>query len=293
MGNGDSMKVVQTTIDGLIGRYHTLLFDAYGVLVNSRGAISGAAELIDMLNRTGKPYHILTNDASKLPSTAADWYKKLGLAIDSDRIITSGSLLVDHFKANGLVGKRCVVLGPDDSVRYAEIAGGLVVQPGETFDVAIIGDETGYPFVETVDTVLSELFRKIDRGEQTYLVQPNPDLIYPKDEYDFGMASECIALIFEAALKHRYPDRPDLRFDRLGKPYAPIFEKAFQKSGTKNMVMIGDQLETDIRGANDYGIDSALVGTGLANLEVSLPGDHPCPTFYMRSLLPKCVSSNI
>jgi ribonucleotide monophosphatase NagD (HAD superfamily) len=50
------------------------------------------------------------------------------------------------------------------------------------------------------------------------------------------------------------------------------------------MVMLGDQLDTDIRGANDFGLDSVLVTTGVgASTMPSLPG-HPRPTYRLRSL---------
>ena len=50
------------------------------------------------------------------------------------------------------------------------------------------------------------------------LILPNPDLIYPRGEHSFGIAAGGVALLFEAALRRRYPGRDDLAFVRLGKP---------------------------------------------------------------------------
>ena len=61
--------IPETDIETLIERYDTLLFDAYGVLVHAAGAMPGARALVQRLNR--KPYCVITNDASKLPETAA------------------------------------------------------------------------------------------------------------------------------------------------------------------------------------------------------------------------------
>jgi hypothetical protein len=44
------------TIAELIDRYAVLLLDAYGVLVHGGGALPGAVEFIERLNRSGKPY---------------------------------------------------------------------------------------------------------------------------------------------------------------------------------------------------------------------------------------------
>ncbi|MDP6666507.1 MAG: HAD-IA family hydrolase, partial [Dehalococcoidia bacterium] len=50
---------------------------------------------------------------------------------------------------------------------------------------------------------------------------------------------------------------------KLGKPYLPIFQEAARRAGSDHVVMIGDQLETDILGANRAGIASAVVTTGI------------------------------
>ena len=272
-----------TDVAGLLRRYEVLLLDAYGVLVNSAGALPGAAELVGQLNAAGKPYYILTNDASKLPTTAAARYQGYGLAIDAERIITSGLLLEQHFAAHHLAGARCVVLGTEDSRRYVERAGGEIVQPHESFDVLVVADEFGYPFLETVDLALSGLFRAIDRQRPVHLVLPNPDLIYPSPD-GFGIASGSIALVFEAALRLRYPHRRDLCFTRLGKPHAAMFTEALRRTGTRNMVMIGDQLEADIGGAHDFGLDSVLVDTGVNAPLFSAAPARLHPTYLLHSL---------
>jgi len=277
-------EIPETTIEELIPRYPVLLLDAYGVLVNDSSALPGAAGLIDELNRTGKPYYLLTNDASKLPQTAANRFQDYGLAIKPDRIITSGGLLKGYFKSHGLRKARCAVLGPDDSAQYVIEAGGTVVLPANGFDMVVIGDEAGFPFVETVDTVITELFHKVERRERFHLVLPNPDMIYPKADRGYGIASGSIALIIEAALRLRYPGRPHLCFERLGKPHAAIFQEALKRSGTREMVMIGDQLETDIRGANTFGLDSVLVDTGITDPTTADMPDQPRPTYRMHSI---------
>jgi HAD superfamily hydrolase (TIGR01450 family) len=278
-------KLQEITIDEVVNRYTVLLLDAYGVLVHTSGAIPGAAELINELNSSNKQYYVLTNDASKLPITAAERYQGYGLALEPERIISSGTLLKNYFSANNLIGARCVVLGPEDSVRYVELAGGRIVSCNDVFDVLVIGDETGFPFLETIDLILSSLFHKIDHNEDVHLILPNPDLIYPKADQNFGFASGSIALMFEAALNLRYPDLSNLRFARLGKPHLPIFTEALKRSGNRDMIMIGDQLETDIRGANAFGIDSALITSGVSAFGMTLLTEDLRPTYRMRSLM--------
>ncbi|MXX53476.1 MAG: HAD hydrolase-like protein [Dehalococcoidia bacterium] len=273
----------QTTFRELADRYSTILFDAYGVLAGSKSVEPEAPAAIELLHQLGKPYFVLTNDSSALAETRAASYKSLGLPIDESRIITSGSLLTGYFAEHDLAGSRCVVLGPPDSLRYVEVAGGCVVPCEEDFDVLVIGDQSGFPFLEAADTVLSALFRKIDARESVSLILPNPDLIYPEGD-GFGFASGSLALIFESALALRYPGRPDLRFTRLGKPHPAIYREAYSRSATMDMVMIGDQIETDIKGANDFGIASALISTGVSGYDVSQLPESERPDYLIESL---------
>ncbi len=274
----------ETTMERLIQIYDALLFDAMGVLVHREGPFPGVPELIGALNDRSRPYYVLTNDASKLPATLAERLQEFGLDVDADRIITSGSLLKNYFKEQKLEGARCLVLGPPDSARYVSDAGGRLVGPGEDFDALVIGDEEGYPFLETMDTVLTSLFKKADQGDAFHLIVPNPDLVYPKSDVTFGFASGTLAAMFESALRYRHPHGPEWRFARLGKPHTPIFNAALAKSGTRNMVMIGDGLQTDIRGANAAGFDSALVATGVSGGDLRDLPEEMRPTYFLKSL---------
>ncbi len=276
--------IPQITFPKLADRYSVILFDAYGVLAGSNFVAPEAPAAVQLLNRLRKPYFVLTNDASALPETRAASYKSMGLPIDPSRIITSGSLLSGYFAQNDLPGSRCVVLGPPDSARYVESAGGRVVPYPDDFDTLIVGDQSGFPFLEAADTVLSALFHKIDAGQSPRLVLPNPDLIYPEGD-GFGFASGAVAQMFESALALRYPNRPDLRFTRLGKPHPAIFEEALRRGGTMDMVMIGDQIETDIKGANDFGIASALISAGISSAyDASRLPQAERPDYHIRSL---------
>jgi HAD superfamily hydrolase (TIGR01459 family) len=272
------------TLEHLIERYPVFLLDAYGVLVNAHGALPGAVELLHRLDALGKRYFILTNDATKPPEVAAARYQGFGLPIEAEEIIASGSLLERHFQEQGLRGKRCRVLGPSGSLSYVIAAGGHIASEDDPFEVLVVADQEGFPFLATVDATLSALFARIDAEESIHLVLPNPDLIYPKPS-GYGITSGSIALLLESALRLRYPQRDDLRFTVLGKPQPALFLEAQRRCGHRNVVMIGDQLATDIAGANAAGIDSALLLGGVSGMPAALRADAPRPDYLLRSLL--------
>ena len=116
-------NIPRITFAELLERFEVLLFDSDGVLVRWPSAIPHAPEAIARLNALGKPYFVLTNDASQVAETRAARYAQLGLAIDPDKIISSGMLLKPWFEDQGLHGARCLVLGTEDSIKYVRDAG--------------------------------------------------------------------------------------------------------------------------------------------------------------------------
>ena len=120
-------SIPAVTSDELISRYDALLLDAYGVLVNKEGALPGAVELIATLNRLDKPYYLVSNTAAHLPDHASARYRRFGLDLAPERILTAGLLIRPYFEAQGYGGLRCAVLGPEDSFAYVEEAGAEAV----------------------------------------------------------------------------------------------------------------------------------------------------------------------
>lgn len=266
----------------LIERYELLLLDAFGVLVHSGGPMPGAAAFLEAVRAAGKRYLVVTNDASRLPETAVARLRGFGFPVDLEHIVSSGMLIEPCFRERGLGGARCLVLGPEDSVEHVRRAGGEIVPCAEDgeYDAVLVCDDAGYPFLGALDATITALFRLIDRGRVPALILPNPDIIYPRGEDAFGFTAGAAAMLIEAALARRYPDR-ELCFERLGKPHPPLFRAALERGGGGPAVMVGDQLETDIAGANRAGIDSALVTFGVSG-RVPESGEA-APTWMLES----------
>jgi len=275
-----------TSLDQILDRYEAVFLDAYGVLVHDTGPIPGAAQLIDRLESDGRPYFVLTNDASRSPAECSERYGRFGVSIPTTRIISSGSLIGEHFVENGLRSPRAIVLGGPSARTYVASLGARIVTPSPEaeFDVIIPCGMKGYDFLDQLDDTLSALFRALDNDRAVHLLLPNPDVIYPRGTRAFGFTAGGIALMLESALEVRSPGHGP-RFVSLGKPGAPIFEAAIERAKTSNAVMIGDQLGTDIAGARAAGIDAVLVTTGVAATPRRADLDPACaPTWLLHSL---------
>ena len=63
-----------------------------------------------------------------------------------------------------------------------------------------------------------------------------------------------------------------------GKPQKPLMQASIDRTGSKKPIVIGDRLDTDILGANNVGIDSLLVFSGvtsIAELINAVPNERP------------------
>lgn len=273
-----------TRLRDLLDRYDAILLDAYGVLCDSLGALPGAASLVAELDRRALPWAIITNDASRLPASVATRLTRFGVTVPASRVITSGALLAPHFRQRGLAGKRCVVLGTADSRTYVEEAGGVVVAPtlggdDPPIEVVVVCDDAIEPFLETIEATISAAVIALDAGVDLALILPNPDLVYPRGPGDWGITAGTIAAMIEAAVQRLRPGAP--HFVGLGKPHAPMYEEARRRIGGGRILAIGDQLDTDIAGALDAGIDAALVESGVSRWRLGLT---PVPTWLLSSI---------
>lgn len=272
----------------LVEHYDGVMFDAFGVLVDSAGARQGAVEAIAKVRAAHRPLAVVTNDASRLPATAAARFERLGLAISADEIVTSGLLLPGHVTERGLGGARTFVLGNADARAYAAAAGLEVLEPaavgsGEIdVDAIVVSGDDGLDFLPAMNAALTACVRALDRGRPLALVLPNPDLVYPRGGDRLGFTAGAMALMLEAALARRYRQPP--RFTALGKPAPALFELGRARmAGAARLVMIGDQVETDIAGAHAAGIDGALVtGVGGWLDDGALP--HLVPHWLLADL---------
>ncbi len=246
-------------------RYDGFLFDAYGVLVDSDGVLPGADDFLRRLRDLGKPFRIISNDASTTPEAKVERWAGRGLYLEAERLITPWQVLQSEETPVSLQGLGCFLIGTPLSRMMLWMAGGELVDTAEAMDALVIADEVDDHVMHRCDEALSLVVKAIEAGRDPRLILVNPDLIYPSAR-GFGFTAGSLALMFEASLERLF-GRP-FRFTPIGKPQPYLYELGLSHLGVprERVAMIGDQLETDVRGALGVGIQPVLIGTGITPL---------------------------
>tara|TARA_B000000441_G_scaffold88078_1_gene60429 strand:- start:110 stop:640 length:531 start_codon:yes stop_codon:yes gene_type:complete len=91
------------------------------------------------------------------------------------------------------------------------------------------------------------------------MICTNPDLVVDRGNIREFCAG-TIAKIFE---------KLGGEVEYFGKPYPEVYKKAFNNLGGKKVICIGDNLNTDIKGANLQNFDSLLINNGIHKNEIS------------------------
>lgn len=274
----------------LLDNYSLFLFDAYGVLVNSQGTLPNTIETLHKIKDANKDFIIVTNDASRNPQVQLEHYKNFGFPVKENNIVSSGMIVKDYFLEKNLSGAKTLVLGPEESYGYLDNTGAEILPfniKAEPEVVVILNESFTQDLSESFKILLTTILNQLNKGIQPVLILANPDLNYPSGANEFSFAPGSIALTLEASLARNFPMQKNTnQFVGLGKPFERIFKKALGDNKKETTIFFGDQFETDILGANNYGIDSALVLTGINKEEQIDIVDIYCrPRFVLNDLL--------
>jgi len=270
----------------IVDQYDIIFLDAFGVIKNYNGLVPGIENTFAYLESKNKEYYIVTNDASRSPLQLAESYHKKGLtAITQDRIISSGMLAKEYLDLkvhNGIVA----YLGTPDSAHYIESSGLHTLPISELDDVNInevsalvFLDDEGFDWFRDLNKCVNLLRRR-----NIPAIVANTDRAYPLNLHDVSIAIGGLANMVESIVGKK--------FIRFGKPDSQMFMFAFdlirdrRAIDKKDIVMVGDTLQTDIMGGNKFGLDTVLVLSGntqAIDAETRINATGIVPTYISES----------
>ena len=232
------------------------LIDMDGVIYRADQLIPGAQEFVLALIASGAPFVFLTNNSSPTPEDLSVRLGHLGLPGLSPRHFYTSALNTAEFLNETHPACTVFVIGE----------GGLLTALHER-KIANDAIQPSYVVVGEGAVSMEKLAKAhsfIEHGAR--LLATNPDNWCPVSHDGTRPGAGAAAAFLEASMGRRAY--------YLGKPNGYIFHRALRKladmvGGTRpeNVVVIGDTMETDIRGAIEAGLHAYLVLSGATTLE--------------------------
>jgi NagD protein len=231
------------------------LIDMDGVIYRENQLIPGAGDFVQALSATGTPFLFLTNNSAPTPEDLAVRLKHLGIHGLSARHFYTSALNTADFLSETDPGCTVYVIGEGGllSALHERKIANDAIQPR----YVVVGEGTA-----TMER-LGKAHECLERGAR--LLATNPDNWCPVSSERTRPGAGAIAAYLEASSGRRAY--------YLGKPNGYMFQRARRKlselarSQLEQVVMIGDTMETDIRGAMEADMQSFLVLSGSTQLE--------------------------
>lgn len=248
-------------------QYKAYCFDLDGTVYRGKDAIPSAVAFIHQLQSKGiEPFYV-TNNSSKTRQQLQDTLAAIGITAPVSHIYSSALATAKYIQqqyANALVG----VLG-SDGIRSALQEAGVTVSEDEKVDAYVMGIDREITFDK-----IATACRIVQNGAQ--LIGTNEDVKYPSETYFYPGNGSFVQLVANVA-------KVEPIF--IGKP-SPVMLNLIEKEHNfikDEMVMIGDNYDTDILCGIQFGCDTIHVNTGVTNSEEVML-KQVTPTYLIENL---------
>ena len=247
------------------------LIDMDGVVYRENHLIPGAVEFVQALIASGTPFLCLTNNSAPTPEDLCVRLKHLGIHGLTARHFYTSALNTADFLSE--TDPHCTVFVIGEGGILAALHERKIANDAIKPRYVVVGEGT------TTLEKITKGHECLERGAR--LLATNPDNWCPVSSVKTRPGAGATAAFLEASTGRRAY--------YLGKPNGYMFQRARRKleelalRQLEQVVMIGDTMETDIRGAFEAGLHSYLVLTGSTQLEMI--GDYVYqPTRVLQSI---------
>lgn len=223
-----------------------ILSDIDGTLYFKGVPVPGAIDTICRLRQLGMKLLFLTNTDSKVPKTIHKKLVEYRFSIEEKEIFTP-IIALKEFLAGQREKKIFLVATKEIEKEFSEFN---LISGNEVPDYVIIADFRDNWNVNRLNIA----FKYLLKGAELLGTQGNRYFLDSKGEPVIDTGSFAKMLAYAA----------DVPYKTFGKPSKEFFIQALNKLNLRSdeCIMIGDDYESDVLGANNVGIKSVLVRTG-------------------------------
>ena len=239
----------------IVDKYQLFYVDLWGVVHNGLSLHQEAINVLNKIAQKNKDYILLTN-APRPNNVVKSFLEKLGMKKEiRDHVFTSGEAALNYLKNNML-----------DKIFFH-------VGPSRDFDLFKDFEKNKSNTLEKCDYILcTGLFEDHDEDLKFYknlfekklekkMICTNPDLIVNRGNKR-ELCAGSVAMVYE---------KMGGEVIYFGKPYPEVYNQSIDNKN-KKILSIGDNLNTDIKGANLLNFDSLIISNGIHKDEIKKNG---------------------
>ena len=239
----------------IVKNYDIFYIDLWGVVHNGIILYQNAIEALEEITKVNKEYVLLTN-APRPNKIVKAYLEKMGLnGRIREKVYSSGEAALSYLKKYYLYERFYHIGPPRDFDLFIEFKNNNEKDINNSSYLLCTGlfedqgDDLNY---------YKELFKDHTNKK---MICTNPDLIVDRGSKR-ELCAGSIALVFE---------KMGGQVVYFGKPFPEVYNLSIDNNG-KRILCIGDNLNTDIKGANLLSYDSLIISNGVHKNEIKKEG---------------------
>ena len=239
----------------IVENYDIFYIDLWGVIHNGINLHKNAIEALEEITKANKEYVLLTN-APRPKKSVQLFLEKMGMHEKiREKVYSSGEAALSYLKKNFL-REKFYHIGP-----FRDFDLFLDFKKDKTVDIK----ESAYLLCTGLFEEVGEdldYYKKIFKEHiNKKMICTNPDLIVDRGKKR-ELCAGSVALVFE---------KMGGEVIYFGKPFPEVYNQSIDNE-EKKVLSIGDNLNTDIKGANLLNYDSLIISNGIHKNEIKGEG---------------------
>lgn len=247
-------------------KYKLYLIDLDGTIYTGDKPIKHSKEFVSYLEENKIDYLFITNNSTKTDIEVVEKLEKMGITTSSKHVYTSASAAAEYVSNKNY--NKVHVIG-EKGIRNALQDKKIEIVNHNEAEALVVGLDRNLTYEK-----LSDASFALQRGIP--FVATNPDKLLPTEEGMKPSNGGQVKFLEYAASRQA---------TIIGKPSSIIMELAIEKFGydKEDIVMVGDNYDTDIMSGINIGIDTLHVNTGVTNKE-EVKNKEMQPTYSIENL---------